>query len=219
MRKVLSALVLLVLLTGCGPKPAPWFREGAQRLENFKSDFLTGRPSAVVEMRFRQAADEIKKSGDLDLLGKLWLTRMALQVAVLEEPESAEFARIDRAYPVAANRNFSLFLRGDPAAAEGPLPEQYQGFLAALHGGNAAELADATAKIEDPLSQLIAAGLAVRVHRESEALLTLAVETASRQGWKRALLAWLKRLEAFHAASGDRGRADALRQRLDLIGP
>ena len=154
-------------------------------MENFKTDFLTGRAPIVTDMHFQKAVEEIKKSGDLDLLGKVWLTRMALQVAVLDEPEAGDYPKIEAAEPVPANRNFYLFLKGDAAVDGALLPAQYRTFFAALNGGNAAETGAAVAKIDDPLSRLIAAGLAVRRHAENEALLQTAVETSSRNGWKR----------------------------------
>jgi hypothetical protein len=166
---------------------------------------------------FKKAVEEIKKSGDLDLLGKVWLTRMALQVAVMDEPEDGDYPKIEAAQSVPANRNFYLFLKGDAAADGALLPAQYHTFLPALHGGNATEAGAAAAKIGDPLSRLIAAGLTIRRHPENEALLRTAVETASRNGWKRALLAWLKRLGAFYEASGEAAKAAAIRQRIDLI--
>ncbi len=217
MKKILCLLFFLLPLAGCGPKPMPWIEAGYQRLENFKTDFLTGRPPIVTDMHFTKAVEEIKKSGELDLLGKVWLTRMALQVAVLDEPEEGDYPKIEAAQSVPANRNFYLFLKGN-AAVDGPLlPAQYRTFFAALQGGNAAETGAAVAKIDDPLSRLIAAGLAVRGHTENEALLQTAVETASRNGWKRALLAWLTRLAVFYEASGEAAKAAAVRQRIDLI--
>lgn len=71
--------------------------------------------------------------------------------------------------------------------------------------------------IDDPLSCLIASGLAVRHGLETEMILRTAVETASRNGWKRALLAWLERLKSFHEAAGDVEKASAIRSRIDLI--
>jgi hypothetical protein len=71
--------------------------------------------------------------------------------------------------------------------------------------------------IDDPLSRLIASGLAVRHGLETEVILRTAVETASRNGWKRALLAWLERLKSFHEAAGDVEKASAIRSRIDLI--
>ena len=84
MKKLFCLLFLLLLLAGCGAKPAPvWIAAGHKQLETFKQDFLTGRAPAITEIHFRKAVEEIKKGGDPDLLGKAWLTRMALQVAVL----------------------------------------------------------------------------------------------------------------------------------------
>ncbi len=71
---------------------------------------------------------------------------------------------------------------------------------------------------EDPLSQLIAAGLVVRRHLENEPILQTAVSVASRNGWKRALLAWLERLWTFYEGTGETAKATATRQRIDLIG-
>ena len=217
MKKILCLLSFLLLLMGCGPKPMTWIAAGYQQMENYKTDFLTGRAPIVTDMHFKKAAEEIKKSGDLDLLGKVWLTRMALQVAVLDEPDEGDYPRIEAAQSVPANRNFNLFLKGNAAVDGALLPPHYRTFLAALQGGNASETEIAVAKIDDPLSRLIAAGLAVRRHTENEALLQTAVETSSRNGWKRALLAWLKRLGAFYEASGEAAKAAAVRQRIDLI--
>jgi hypothetical protein len=74
------------------------------------------------------------------------------------------------------------------------------------------------AMTDDPLSQLIAAGLSLRRHMENEAILQAAVSTASRNGWKRTLLVWLERLRTFYAATGDTAKAAAVRHRIDLTG-
>ncbi|MDP1991665.1 MAG: hypothetical protein Q8K00_11640, partial [Syntrophales bacterium] len=128
--------------------------------------------------------------------------------------------KIAAAQPVPANRNFYLFLTGDPAAVDGALlPAQYRSFLKTLRGGDVVKVEKAIAAIEeDPLSQLIAAGLSVRSQIESEAILQVAVSAASRNGWKRALLAWLERLRTFYEGKGDSAKAAAVRQRIDLIG-
>ncbi len=215
--KKIFCLLLFLLLAGCGPKPIPWLMDAHQRLENFKTDFLAGRSPMVVDMHFQKAIEEIKKSGDLDLLGKVWLTRMALQVAVLDEPQSGDYLKVDAAQTNPANRNFYLFLKGDAAADGALLPAHYRPVLAALSGGNAAEAGTAVAKIDDPLSRLIAAGLTVRRFPANESLLLTAVDTASRNGWKRALMAWLKSLGAFYEGSGEAAKAAAVRQRIDLI--
>jgi hypothetical protein len=221
MKRILCLLLLFLLLGGCSSKPTPgWVVMSNQQLETFKQHFLTGGQSVVTEPHFRKALEELKKSGDLDLLGKAWLTRMALEVAVLSEMDEGEYGIIAAAHPVPANRNFYLFLTGDPTAVDGSLlPAQYRSFLKALQEGDTVKVEKAIAAMaDDPLSQLIAAGISIRRHLENEAIIQAAVSTASRNGWKRALLVWLERLRTFYAATGDAAKATAVRQRIDLIG-
>lgn len=220
MKKILCLLFLFLPLGGCASKPTPgWIVAGNQQIETYKRHFLTDRQPLVTERYFQKAVEEIKKSGDLDLLGKAWLTRMALQGAVLGEIEEGEYGKIAAAQPVPANRNFYLFLTGDPAAVDGDLlPVQYRSFLETLRKGDVAKVEKAIAAMDDaPLSQLIAAGLAVRRHLENEAILQTAVSAASGNGWKRAFLAWLERLQTFYETSGDTAKAAAVRKRIELI--
>lgn len=217
--KKLLLLLLLLLTAGCGFKPAPaWIAAGHQQLEAFKRDFLTGQPPQITDLHFRMAIEEIKKSGDLDLLGKAWLTRMALQAAVLEESAEGEYGKIEAASPSPANRNFYLFLTAKPAMVDDALlPAQYRPFLKALQKGDTAKTVKTIAEIDDPLSRLIAAGIAMRGGPANEQLLRAASETASQNGWKRALVVWLEHLSGFYEKSGEAAKAASVRRRLDLI--
>jgi hypothetical protein len=221
MKRIFYLLFFCLLIGGCSPKPTPgWVVSGNWQLETFKKQFLAGGPPVVMERHFQKAVEEIKKSGDLDLLGRVWLTRMALQVAVLGEIEEGEYGKIAASQSVPANRNFYFFLTGDPAAVDGALlPAQYRSFLKTLRGDGIAKTEKAIADMaDDPLSQLIAAGIAVRRHLESETILQTAVSAASRNGWKRALQAWLERLWTWYESTGAAAKAAAVRQRIDLMG-
>lgn len=219
MKKLFCLLIPILLLASCSAKPAPvWFAAGHKQLETFKQDFLIGREPSITEFHFRKAVEELKKGGDADLLGKAWLTRMALQIAALAEMEAGNYLKIEAGQPIPANRNFYLFLRGDAAAVDvSLLPESYRPFWRAFRNGDSAKTAITIAAIEDPLSRMIAAGLAIRHGLGNGAILQTAVETASRNGWKRALLAWLERLKSFHEVAGDAAKASAIRSRIDMM--
>lgn len=217
MKRLLSLLSLLLLLAGCSSKPAPaWIDVGHKQLETFKQDFLTGRAPSITESHFRRSIEEIKKSGDIDLLGRAWLTRMALQVAVLAQPDAGEYPKLDAAQKVPGNRAFYLFLTG--AEADGAdLPKPYRRFWMELPGGDGPKVAAAISGIDDPLSRLIASGVALRKGVVTEAMLTNSVADASQNGWKRALIAWLERLQFFYEAASQADKAAAIAARVDLI--
>ncbi len=72
-------------------------------------------------------------------------------------------------------------------------------------------------RIADPVSRLVAAGALFRLAQLSPDGLGTAVETASAQGYRRPLLAYLnvqaKRVEA----AGDSATLEAIRKRIDLV--
>jgi hypothetical protein len=220
MKKFLYLIFIPLMLGGCGFNQSPqWITNTNRDLENYKSDFLSGEDSRITDKRFRNAIEEIKKSGDIDLLAKAWLTRMAMQGAVLEEMEDSGYKEISDVKKYPDNEQYYLFLKGNASGVEGKaLPKQYKKFIEALKTGDLPKVEKAiTAMEDDPVSQMIASGVAIRSHIERETILQTAVDTASHNGWKRALLAWLKRLETFYQEAGNSAKATETRQRINLI--
>jgi len=75
----------------------------------------------------------------------------------------------------------------------------------------------AIAAIEDPLSRLVAAGAALRAGRADARMPVIATDTASGQGWRRPLLAWLLLRRHQAQAAGDETQAQALQRRIDIV--
>jgi hypothetical protein len=71
--------------------------------------------------------------------------------------------------------------------------------------------------VADPLARLVAAGVLVETNRADPSVIQAAIDTASSQGWRRPLLAWLtvqlKRAEA----AGATADADQLRRRIAIV--
>jgi hypothetical protein len=171
-------------------------------------------------MHFKKAVEEIKKSGDLDLLARAYLTRMAMETAVLEKMQDDEFLKVEAVEPHPENANFHAFLTGQPdRVQERLLPSQYHGVLKLLTQGKMEGLAGALTEIKDPASRLIASGICVRQGRSDEGVLKTAIETASQNGWKKALLVYLERLQGFYAEQGRTDKATATMQKIKLIAP
>jgi len=219
MKGLLPAMLLMVLLMSCGGSPPipDWTYVSFNQLEDFKKAYLEGK-TGIADLHFQRAVEEIKKSGDLNLLAKAYLNRYAVQAALLESFRDDDFLKIQAAEPNPANAAFYAFLKGNFSPADrNLLPPQYSRTVADILAARRDNIAADVKEIEDSLSRLVMTGLLVRYGYENAELLNEAVETASRQGWKKALLVYLERLQTFHVQRQEGEKADKIKQRILLI--
>jgi hypothetical protein len=219
MKRYIGLLLVPLFLFACSSQPVPdWTVASFRNLERFKALYLTG-DDQIAEAHFQKAVQEIKKSGDISLLHRAYLTKYALHVAVLEPFGGDECRQIETVQPIAEDTNYCAFLAGvSPSQINATLlPGQYQDIVTTVKKGGSGELTHAVTKIKDPLSRLIAIGWLIKQERFGEDLLLIASDTASRQGWKKALLAYLDRLHTFYREKKEVKKADAVGQRIRLI--
>jgi hypothetical protein len=93
------------------------------------------------------------------------------------------------------------------------LPKHY----AALLAGPADKRLAQVAAIDAPLSRLLAASLVVQRGEADDALLALATETASAEGWKRPLLVYLKLAEKRASEREDAAALADIQARIRLV--
>jgi hypothetical protein len=186
-------------------------------LENYKKNYLSGK-DRIAELQFNKAIDEIKKSGNLEILGRAYLTKYAVHIAVLETFDESEYIKIDTLQPVLENRTFYNFLKGSfDKVDESLLPKQYNGVLKVLRKGKYEDAAHEISKMEDSLSKLIVAGLLIQKNTYDEGVLKIAIETAAQNGWKKALLAYLDKLVLLYETKKESEKASNITQRIQLL--
>jgi hypothetical protein len=208
-----SVAAIVALLAGCasGPPPPDWEIEAHGALDAYARHVLEGN-RRLAERDFARARAAVARTGRADLLARVALTRCALRVASLEFEPCTGFEAL-RADAPAAEQAYAEFLAGHWAQVDpGLLPDPYRSVLEA---GAAPEAA--LAAIEDPRARLIAAGALFEVGRLSPAGIALARETASAQGWRRPLLAWLNVEIQRAQAAGDVARADRFKRSVERI--
>ena len=207
-----------ILVFGCGSKPIPdWKNASFNQLESYKKNYLIGK-TKIAELHFSKAIEEIKKSGDLKIMTMAYLTKSAVNVAVLENFDDRDYLNLEAVQDDPENKNFYNFLKGlFEQVDESLLPREYRGFLKTLRHGGEKDMEQEIAKIEEPLSKLIAAGLLVRQHRCPEMILKAAADTASENGWKKALVAYLTELQSFYETKKEMEKAANIQRRLQLI--
>jgi hypothetical protein len=202
-----AALAALASCAG-GPPPPDWQSDAHGALRHFESAYLSGQ-SRLAEEEFARARSALASTGRADLVARAELVRCAARVASLEFDDCPGFQALapDAAAP---ERAYAAFLAGRANAAEiALLPEH--------HRPAASGEASAPAAITDPMSRLVAAGALFRAGRIDPAAIALAVDTASSNGWRRPLLAWLGVQEKRAEQAGDREAAASIRRRIRLV--
>lgn len=200
--KTWLALMGAGLLAACANRPqAPdWQGHAKSAIERAVAAYLVGNVRVDTD-ELARARHEVGRTGRADLLARVELTHCAAQVASLVFGPCAGFEPL-RADAAAPERAYADYLEAKPADAA-LLPEPHRGL--------------ALAAIADPLARLIAAGVLFESGRADPQAIALAVDTASSQGWRRPLLAWLgvQLRRADEAGASD--EAAHLRRRIALV--
>ncbi|WP_082491338.1 hypothetical protein [Duganella sp. Leaf126] len=210
-------LAAAVGLAGCGnTPPAPdWKMTAHSATERFTSAYLTGN-SRVEDADFRRAREALASTGQASMVLRAELTRCATRVAALVFEPCTGFDQLAQdASP--ADRAYAAYLAGRATAADAALlPEQHRAAASAASAGNDGAAATAVQAIADPLARLVASGVLMRAGKATPQTLRDAVDTASNQGWRRPLMAWLGVQVMRAQQAGDTQEAQRLQRRIDL---
>ncbi|HOO39826.1 MAG TPA: hypothetical protein PK425_00655 [Syntrophales bacterium] len=211
-------LILCLFVLGCSAPPVPdWTYESFNALESYKKSILEGKTD-LAALYFRRAVEETKRSGDLKLLGRVYLTRMAMETVLQLPLSEKEYLAVSGVHKDPENEQFYRLLRGDQDEIEtDALPLPYRSFYAALAGGNEDAISGIIDRIEDPVSRVIAVAVCDKRRICGERGYRSAVDTASRQGWKAVLLVYLQKLADDQESRGEQEQAVLTRKKLDLL--
>jgi hypothetical protein len=208
-----SAMMLCAaLLAGCSsaPKTPDWQLEAKGTMDRSVAAYLEGN-TRVEASELARARNQIASTGRPDLLATAELLRCATRVAsvVFETCPGFEALRQDAS---AAQRAYADYLRGQVTPLSIPLLPANQRAAAARGAGDASALQG----IDDPLSRLVAAGVLLQTGKASPAVIAQAADTASSQGWRRPLLAWLGVQAQRAERAGQVEEAARLRRRIAI---
>ncbi|MEO7338082.1 MAG: hypothetical protein ABIV63_16030 [Caldimonas sp.] len=209
-------LAALLVLSACGSNPPQpdWQANARTGMDRALAAYLVGN-SRIETLEFATARAEVARTGRPALLARVELVRCAGRVASLVlEPCAGFDALAQDAEP--AERVYADFIAGRIAPdAATRLPEQHRA-LAAAGATPASDLATLR-RMTDPLARLVGAAVSLQLGRADPGVVALAVETASAQGWRRPLLAWLQVQSRQALDAGDVAGADRIKRRIELV--
>jgi hypothetical protein len=204
-----ACLAGILALAGCaGSPPVPdWASNAHGGLARYEAAWLRG-DTRVAQAEFTRARAELARTGRPELVAHAELVRCAMRTASLDFDDCPGFQPLAQDAGAAA-RAYADYLAGRWQAIDATLlPPQHRPVIAGAAGLQA---------IEEPASRLVAAGVLLRTGQIEPAGIALAVDTASGQGWRRALLAWLAVQQQRARAAGDAEAAAGIGRRMDLI--
>ena len=215
MRRAFLIATLAATAAGCssGPTPPDWQLQARPAIEAAVKAELDG-DARTAQREFERGHALIARTGQPALIARAELMRCAARTASLDFAPCEGFERW-RADAAPAEQAYADHLAGktlDRARIE-LLPAAQRSAAAAIASRAAASLRD----IEDPQSRLIASALLLRAGLAAPATITLAADTASAQGWRKPLLAWLGVLALRAERAGDADAAAQLRRRIELV--
>lgn len=203
----IHAFLAAAVLAGCASKPLPpdWQLDAKGALDGSVDDYLKGY-TAAADAGFRTARSATTATGRADYVAQVELVRCAAHVASLDFDDCPGYAAL-AAEATPEQRAYADYLYGRwQGVNAAQLPEQHRPVLATGQ----------VAGVADPLARLVAAGAAFKAGRISPESITQAIDTASNQGWRRPLLAWLGVKARRAEAAGDVQEARRTRLRIDL---
>jgi hypothetical protein len=206
MTRTILILVAVAALSGCASKPQPpaWEGDAKSSLDGYTDDFLRG-DSLAADAEFARARRASASTGRFDVVAQAELVRCGVKAAALDYDCPGFAAVANDATP--AQRAYVAYLDGRWQGLDaGLLPEQHRAVVAS----------GSLAGVADPLSRLVAAGALLKAGRITPADIGAAVDTASSQGWRRPLLAWLGVQEQRARAAGDTAAVEHIRRRIAL---
>jgi hypothetical protein len=211
-----AAGAVVTLLAACSSTPTPpeWQANAKAALDRAVAAYLVG-DTRVAHVEFGLARRELASTGRADQVALAELTRCAVRVASLDLGPCEGFEKL-RPDASAAERAYADFLANRVQPQDiALLSEPQKGIAAAGLSGDAA--LSVLKEIDDPLARLVATGVLLQGGRANPAALALAADTASAQGWRRPLLAWLGAQLALAEKAGDMSGAEQLRRRITLV--
>lgn len=208
--------VLCCALAACSQKPpaADWALNAESASDRATQAYLKA-DQRVQALEWNKARAEIERTASPQLLARLALMRCAVEHASLQWNVCSEY----EALAVDADPPEQAYARYLQAAALRPqdialLPEAQQ---AVARAADAQAALAAVQGVRSPLSRLVAASVALRMHGPSAGLLAEAVDTAAAQGWRRPLLAWLLLSVREARQVGDETQAQRLERRVRVL--
>lgn len=199
-------------IAACSSTPAPkdWSANTFSGQQSATKYLLLGETKKA-QAAISQLRKDLAATARTDLAAKTELALCAIEQASLKMPpcEAFEKLKID-ALP--AELAYAQFLSGQWVGLQvALLPEQYQAMV--QHSQPESQLI----AIKSPISRLIAGSVLLQKNQLSAKSLELMVDTASQEGWRKPVLAWLNIQFNIFEKNNATEQAQQIKRRIQML--
>lgn len=188
--RILFSMILLSMLAACssGPAVPDWKIDTQTGIVRYTQYYLEGR-SKLAAASFAKARAATAATGDIAAVAHLELVKCGVQTAAVDPAPCQAYTELAANATNAGDAAYYRFISGDWQGLDSAnLPAQYAPLVSQSTADGINPLLQ---HIDDPLSRLVASGVAVKRNQFNLKTLQIAADTAAAQGWRRPLLAYL----------------------------
>ncbi|MBO4710697.1 hypothetical protein J5681_02130 [bacterium] len=216
MTKVLFFILSLFVLVSCGAGHIPTWKQNAMAdTSNFIESSFIGNESYAAKY-FDKMLEDFRMTVDPDEIAKAYLTKCITEFALLEYSDCREAAEM---FPLLKNKEniaYYTFVSGKARSAE-EVPEKYREIFNISKNCDVVKANSALSSEKDPVTRLVKAAAVARTGCGNAETAGIAVNTASKEGWKKAALKYLALQLAYFEKHGDRQNAELIKKRMELV--
>lgn len=214
--KVLVTLLSLLLLVSCGAGHIPaWRQNAAADTANFIESSFIGNESYASKY-FAKMLEDFRMTVDPDEIVKAYLTKCAVDFALLEYSDCRDAADMLPLVKSRENMMYYNFVAGKVRVPEDS-PKKYRGVVEVSRNCDVKKANSELSSEKDPTTLLLKASFLVKNGCYDAETPGIAVNAASKEGWKRAALKYLALQVSYLEKHGEMQEAELVKKRMELV--
>jgi len=214
--KFFVCILSFLLLISCGAGHIPtWRQNAAADKANFIESSFVGNESYASKY-FDKMLEDFRMTVDPDEIVKAYLARCAVSFALFEYSDCSEAADM---LPLLKNKEnivYYNFVSGKVRALE-DLPQKYRDVVDISHNCNVEKANSALSSEKDPTTLLMKASLFVKSDCYNDETAAIAIDAASKEGWKKVVLKYLALQLSYFEKRGETQKAGLVKKRMELV--
>jgi len=214
LRKIFLS-ILFIVAASCSSTPAPaWQSSAFTQMENYIASFMEGKDN-FAEIHYKRFQESLLLTSDPDIIIRAPLVKCGIESAVLRDSDCSGAMELLQMTKNPENKDYYRFITSKNKLNE--LPGKYRKVVQAVESCDINALNKSVSKVDKGVSTLIASSYAIRHNCYDETTLLFALSVSSENGWIRASMAYLEKLEAYYLKTGKNSEAKEIRKRIELF--